>query len=63
MDRKDKAFFKNYGATLLLLLGLLLGGVLGAVLGESARVLRPVGMLFLNLVFVLVVPLTVPDFG
>ena len=57
MDRKDNAFFKNYGATLLLLLGLLLGGVLGAVLGESARVLRPVGMLFLNLVFVLVVPL------
>ena len=36
---------------------IVLGGVLGAVLGESARVLRPVGMLFLNLVFVLVVPL------
>ena len=56
MDRKND-FFKNYGATLLLLLGLLAGGVLGALLGESARVLRPVGMLFLNLVFVLVVPL------
>ncbi len=57
MDRKKSTFFKNYGATLLLLLGLLAGGVLGALLGESARVLRPVGMLFLNLVFVLVVPL------
>ena len=55
MDRKND-FFKNYGATLLLLLGLLAGGVLGALLGEGARVLRPVGMLFLNLVFVLVVP-------
>ena len=57
MDRTKDTFFKNYGATLLLLLGLLAGGVLGAVLGEGARVLRPVGMLFLNLVFVLVVPL------
>ena len=50
-------FLKNYGATLLLLLGLLIGGVLGAVLGEKAQVLRAPGMLFLNLVFVLVVPL------
>ena len=51
------AFLKNYGATLLLLLGLIAGGVLGALLGEGARVLRAPGMLFLNLVFVLVVPL------
>ncbi len=50
-------FLKNYGATLLLLLGLLVGGALGAVLGEKAQVLRAPGMLFLNLVFVLVVPL------
>lgn len=50
-------FLKNYGATLLLLLGLLVGGTLGSVLGEKAQVLRVPGMLFLNLVFVLVVPL------
>ena len=51
------AFFKQYGASLLLLLGLVAGGVLGVVLGEKAQVLRAPGMLFLNLVFVLVVPL------
>ena len=51
------AFLKNYGATLLLLLGLVAGGVLGALLGDGARVLRAPGMLFLNLVFMLVVPL------
>ena len=51
------SFWKNYGATLLLLLGLAAGGVLGAVLGEGAHVLRAPGELFLNLVFVLVVPL------
>ena len=48
---------KNYGDTLLLLLGLIVGGVLGALLGEKAHVVQPVGALFLNLVFVLVVPL------
>lgn len=52
-----KAFIKNYGGTLLLLLGLIAGGVLGAGLGEGAQVLRPIGTLFLNLVFMLVVPL------
>ncbi len=56
MDMKND-FLKNYGATLLLLLGLVAGGVLGAVLGDGAHVLRVPGMLFLNLVFMLVVPL------
>ena len=51
------SFWKNYGATLLLLLGLAVGGVVGAVLGEGAHVLRAPGEMFLNLVFVLVVPL------
>lgn len=48
---------KNYKSTLLLLAGLIVGGVLGAVLGEDASVLQPVGTIFLNLIFVLVVPL------
>ena len=48
---------KNYKATLLLLLGLIAGGVLGAVLGDGAQALRAPGTLFLNLVFMLVVPL------
>ena len=50
-------FLKSYGSSLLLLLGVVAGGVLGAILGEGARVLRAPGMLFLNLVFMLVVPL------
>ena len=51
------AFLKNYASSLLLLLGLVVGGVLGVALGGNARILRAPGMLFLNLVFVLVVPL------
>ena len=48
---------KNYGSTLLLLLGLVAGGVLGAVWSGCVPYLRPVGEIFLNLIFVLVVPL------
>lgn len=51
------SFLKNYMWSLLLLLGLIAGGVLGAILGEKASVLQPVGTIFLNLIFVLVVPL------
>ena len=50
-------FWKNYGSTVLLLCGLVVGGICGAVFGEGAAVVKPVGDLFLNLVFVLIVPL------
>lgn len=49
--------WKQYGPTILLLVGLVAGGITGAALGERASVLRAPGTLFLNLVFVLVVPL------
>ncbi len=52
-----KQVLKNYLSTILLLLGLVAGGILGALLGEKASVLQPVGTIFLNLIFVLVVPL------
>ena len=48
---------KNYSSTLWLLAGLAAGAVLGVALGQKAAVFRPVGTLFLNLIFVLVVPL------
>lgn len=50
-------FWKNYGSTVLLLGGLVIGGICGAVFGEGASLVKPVGDLFLNLVFVLIVPL------
>ena len=57
MKTSWQVFLKNYGSTLLLLLGLTVGGVLGAVWPGCVPFLRPVGQLFLNLIFVLVVPL------
>lgn len=50
-------FFKNYGATLLMLAGIVLGALCGAFLPRVADFVRPVGELFLNLIFVMIVPL------
>jgi len=57
MDKPHHPFTNNFRTTICLLLGLLTGAFLGMLLGERAGFLRPVGELFLNLVFVLVVPL------
>lgn len=48
---------KNYAFTLLLLLGILTGGVCGIIFGEDASIVKPVGDVFLNMMFVLIVPL------
>lgn len=48
---------KNYRFQLLLLGSLLLGSVLGYFMGPGAEVLKPLGDIFLNLLFCVVVPL------
>lgn len=48
---------KNYASTLLLLGGILVGGICGVIFGEGTDIVKPVGDLFLNLMFVLIVPL------
>ena len=52
-----KKIFKNYKMTLLLLLAIILGAVVGLTFGEDAAVLSPLGDLFLNLLFIIIVPL------
>lgn len=50
-------FFKNYGFSLLILLAIALGSVAGIIFKEQASVLKPLGDIFLNLMFTVVVPL------
>ncbi len=48
---------KNYKMTLLLLLAIILGAIVGVVFEEDAAILSPLGDLFLNLLFIIIVPL------
>ncbi|GAA0546756.1 dicarboxylate/amino acid:cation symporter [Chitinophaga japonensis] len=50
-------FLKNYGNMIWLLCGIIAGSVLGLVLGDRVAVLKPVGDIFLNLLFTAVIPL------
>ncbi len=52
-----KNIWKNYKMTILLLLGIIAGVVIGFVAKEKALVLKPLGTLFLNMLFVVIVPL------
>ena len=47
----------NYGQTILLLLGVLAGALCGSFFGPSASIAKPLGELFLYLMFVIVIPL------
>ena len=51
------SFWKNYRATLLLLAGVLLGALCGIFWPAAAHAVKPLGQLFLNLIFVMIVPL------
>lgn len=50
-------FWSNYKQTLLLLGGIVIGGTIGFVWPATAPYLKPVGDIFMNLLFVLIVPL------
>lgn len=52
-----KNFLKNYKSSLILLGAILIGGIVGVVLGPKATMLKPFGDLFLNLLFMALVPL------
>ncbi|RDX02205.1 dicarboxylate/amino acid:cation symporter [Listeria kieliensis] len=48
---------RNYAFTICLLSGIILGGIAGAIFGEATTVVKPIGDIFLNLMFVVIVPL------
>lgn len=56
-DIGSGGFLKNYKSILLLLGGILAGSVLGLVFGKEVEVLKPLGDIFLNLLFTAIIPL------
>lgn len=52
-----KKILKNYKSTIILLGAIILGGIIGLIFGEDAKILSPFGDIFINLMFVVIVPL------
>ena len=52
-----KNFFKTYKSVIILLAAIIIGAIVGIAFGEKAAVLSPLGDIFLNLMFVVIVPL------
>lgn len=51
------SFLKSYRFSLSLLAALVVGSVLGMIFGEKVKIIKPLGDIFLNLLFTVVVPL------
>ncbi|GMQ59361.1 dicarboxylate/amino acid:cation symporter [Vallitalea sediminicola] len=55
MNKKE--VWKSYRFPLILLAGIVTGAIIGAVMGKKATVLAPLGDIFINLMFTIVVPM------
>lgn len=52
-----RKLWKNYKQTIILLVAILLGAIAGLLFKEKTKILKPLGDIFINLMFVIVVPL------
>ena len=52
-----KKILKNYKQTIILLLSMIIGTIIGLILKDKATVLKPLGDVFINQLYVIVVPL------
>jgi Na+/H+-dicarboxylate symporter len=50
-------WIKNYSGMIWLLTGIIAGSIAGMVFGKAAEIVKPIGDIFLNLLFVAVIPL------
>ena len=57
MKKTLPPFLKSYGFSILLIISIIVGAVLGILLQKDAAVLKPLGDIFLNLLFTVIVPL------
>ena len=52
-----KKFWKNYKQTIILLVSIIIGAIAGLVFKEKVEVVKPLGDIFINLMFVIIIPL------
>ena len=52
-----KKIWKNYKFPIILLISIIIGCILGIILGDNAISLKPIGTIFINMLYVIVVPL------
>ena len=52
-----KRIIKNYKQSLILILAIIIGTILGLILKSDAKILSPLGDIFINLLYVVIVPL------
>lgn len=50
------SIWKAYRFPIILISGIIIGSIIGLIFGEDAKVLKPLGDIFLNLIFAIVVP-------
>ncbi len=48
---------KNYKSSIILIISVIIGGIIGLIMGERASIFEPLGTIFLNLVFTILIPL------
>ena len=53
MKIQSGSFLKNYNSLLLLIGGIIVGSVLGLIFGDEVEVIKPLGDIFLNLLFLM----------
>ncbi len=54
---KKQSFLQAYNSSIILIIAIVIGSILGFMLKEQAVILKPLGDVFLNLLFTVVVPL------
>jgi len=54
---KQQNFLKSYGFSIILIISIIIGSILGFIFKKDAAIFKPLGDIFLNLLFTVIVPL------
>lgn len=57
MKKKLPPFLKSYGFSIILIISIIAGALLGIIFKKDAAILKPLGDIFLNLLFTAIIPL------